>query len=246
MLIVKQLRFWQPGRPSWRSLYGFRSLTFLAVPVVSAIMAFSCPTAFPQDGEKPDAPDKPQGPVEQNLRVISAQAPYQMISGRQRIAWAAQQTFGPESLLVGTLTAAIGTGRDTPPEYGPHWDGYAKRYGMRFTGIAASNTIEAGLGALWGEDPRYVRNQNLPFKKRIANVFLLSFAARNHNGKLVPAYARYIAIPGNNFLANTWRVSSEATTSAALTRTGYGILGEVASNAWSEFWPDVKRMFLKR
>lgn len=219
---------------------------FAAIAVVCAGMVLACPGAFAQDGEKPDAPDRPQGPVEQNLKVISAQAPYKMISGKQRIEWAAQQTFGPESLLVGTLTAAIGTGRDNPTEYGPHWDGYAKRYGMRFTGIAASNTIEAGLGALWGEDPRYVRNRNLSFKKRIGNVFLLSFTARNREGKLVPAYARYIAIPGNNFLSNTWRVGSEATTSAALTRTGYGVLGEVASNAWSEFWPDVKRKVFKK
>lgn len=199
-----------------------------------------------QQVDKPDAPEKPQGPVEQNLKVISAQAPYAMISGKQRVQWAAAQTFGPESLLVGTLSAGIGTGRDNPEEYGPHWDGFAKRYGMRFTGIAASNTIEAGLGAIWGEDPRYVRNQNLAFKKRIANVFLLSFAARNRHGKLAPAYARYIAIPGNNFLSNTWRVSSEATTSAALTRTGYGFLAEIASNAWSEFWPDVKRLVFKK
>lgn len=219
---------------------------FAAIAVVCAGMVLACPGAFAQDGEKPDAPDRPQGPVEQNLKVISAQAPYRMISGKQRIEWAAQQTLGPESLLVGTLTAAIGTGRDTPPEYGPHWEGYAKRYGMRFSGISASNTIEAGLGALWGEDPRYVRNQNLSFKKRIGNVFLLSVTARNRDGKLVPAYARYIAIPGNNFLSNTWRVSSEATTSAALARSGYGVLGEIASNAWSEFWPDVKRKVFKR
>jgi len=199
-----------------------------------------------QQTDRPDVPEKPRGPVEQNLKVISAQAPYEMISGKQRVQWAAAQTFGPESLLVGTLSAGIGTGRDNPEEYGPHWDGFAKRYGMRFTGIATSNTIEAGLGAIWGEDPRYVRNQNLPFKKRIGNVFLLSFAARNRQGKLMPAYARYIAIPGNNFLSNTWRVSSESTTSAALTRTGYGLLAEIASNAWSEFWPDVKRMVFKK
>jgi len=199
-----------------------------------------------QQTDRPDVPEKPRGPVEQNLKVISAQAPYEMISGKQRVQWAAAQTFGPESLLVGTLSAGIGTGRDNPEEYGPHWDGFAKRYGMRFTGIATSNTIEAGLVAIWGEDPRYVRNQNLPFKKRIGNVFLLSFAARNRQGKLMPAYARYIAIPGNNFLSNTWRVSSESTTSAALTRTGYGLLAEIASNAWSEFWPDVKRMVFKK
>jgi len=244
MLAVKPCHSPKVPRCFWSRW--IRSASFLVFAVLCAVTVFACPDALAQDGEKPDAPDKPQGPVEQNLRVISAQAPYQMISGKQRIEWAVQQTFGPESLLVGTLSAGIGTGRDNPPEYGPHWEGYAKRYGMRFTGIASSNTIEAGLGALWGEDPRYVRNQNLPFKKRIANVFVLSFTARNRNGKLEPAYARYVAIPGNNFLANTWRVSSEANVSSALTRTGYGFLGEIASNAWSEFWPDVKRKVLKK
>jgi hypothetical protein len=212
-----------------------------------SILFLSAAEGRAQEPEKPDAPAaKPQGPPEQNLRVIAAQAPYEPISGKQRIAWAALQTFGPESLLVGTLSAGIGTAVDKPEEYGPHWAGFAKRYGMRFTGIAASNTIEAGLGAIWGEDPRYVRNQNLPFKRRIGNVFLLSVAARNRQGQLMPAYARYIAIPGNNFLANTWRVSSESTTNDALARTGYGFLSEIASNAWSEFWPDVKRLVFKK
>jgi hypothetical protein len=220
-------------------------------PIVSGtilffgLMTLGGSLGLAQEGQKPDAPRPPVGPVEQNPKAISSQA-YLPITGKQRIAWAASESFGPESLLVGTLTAGIGTGRDSPEEYGPHWDGFAKRYGMRFTGIAASNTIEAGLGAIWGEDPRYERNPNLPFKKRIGNVFLLSFAARNRQGNLRPAYARYIAIPGNNFLSNTWRVSSESTTSAALTRTGYGVLSEVASNAWNEFWPDVKRMVFKK
>jgi hypothetical protein len=200
-----------------------------------------------QEPEKPEAPAaKPQGPPEQNLKVIPAQAPYEPISGKQRIQWAALQTFGPESLLLGNWTAAVGTARNRPEEYGPHWDGFAKRYGMRFTGVAASNTIEAGLGSLWGEDPRYVRNQTLPFKKRIGHVFLLTFTARNRQGKLQPAYARYIAIPGSNFLSNTWRVNSESTTDDALARTGYGVLSQISGNAWSEFWPDVKRLVFKK
>jgi hypothetical protein len=210
------------------------------------LVTFADSRCLAQASEKPDAPAVPQGPVEQHAKVPSAQAPYQPISGAQRIQWATSATFGPASLLLGTLTAGIGTGRDQPVEYGPHWDGFAKRYGMRFTGVAASNTIEAGLGSLWGEDPRYVRNQNLPFKRRLGNVFVLSFTAHNRHGKLMPAYARYIAIPGNNFLSNTWRVSSASTTSAALARTGYGLLSEIASNAWSEFWPDVKHLVFKK
>jgi hypothetical protein len=224
----------------------FERGTFFAA-VSFSVLFLNAAAGLAQQTAKPEAPvAKPQGPAEPRLRAIAAQAPYEPISGKQRIQWAALQTFGPESLSVGTLSAGIGTARNNPYEYGPHWEGFAKRYGMRITGIAASNTIEAGLGAIWGEDPRYIRNQTLPFKKRIGNVFLLSFAARNREGKLTPAYARYIAIPGNNFLSNTWRVSSEATTNAALARTGYGLLAEIASNAWSEFWPDVRRMVFKK
>ncbi len=225
---------------------GFGIDRFLRLALLAALAVSACSIGRAQTVEKPDAPALRPGPVAQDLRVISAQAPYRMISGKQRIQWAALETFGPESLLMGTFSAGIGTGRDTPEEYGPHWGGFAKRYGMRFTGVASSNAIEAGLGALWREDPRYVRIQELPFKQRIGNVFLFSFAARNRAGNIRPAYARYIAIPGSNFLSNTWRVNSAATTSAALTRTAYGILGEISSNAWNEFWPDVKRIVFKK
>jgi hypothetical protein len=218
----------------------------IALPLLAVLLSPALPT-WAQETEKPEAPAaKPQGPPAVSLKVVPAQAPYEPLSAKQRVEWAALETFGLESWLVGIWTAGIGTARDKPEEYGPHWDGFAKRYGMRFTGIAASNTIEAGLGAIWGEDPRYVRNQNLPFKKRVGNVFLYSFMARNREGKRMPAYARYIAIPGNNFLSNTWRVDSESTTNQALARTGYGLLADVAGNAWSEFWPDVKRMVFRR
>ena len=242
---------WLPGGRTLQQKAKNRSMPFFGLPnrtrfgLLSLLVVIAGSRCLAQAGT-PDVPSAPQGPVEQNLKVVAAQAPYQPITGKQRVQWAAWETFGPESLLVGNFTAAIGTGRDSPVEYGPHWDGFAKRYGMRLTGIASSNTIEASLGALWGEDPRYVRNQNLPFKRRIGNVFVFSFAARNRQGKLIPAYARYIAIPGNNFLSNTWRVSSASTTSAALARTGFGVLSEIASNAWSEFWPDVKHLVFKK
>ena len=199
-----------------------------------------------QELQKPDAPLPKSEDTPDTLKVISVQAPYEYITGKQRLQWAVVETFGPESLVAGVWSAGIGTARDNPAEYGPHWEGFAKRYGMRFSGVATSNTMEAGLGALWGEDPRYVRNPLLPFKKRVANVFLYSLMARNRNGQVMPAYARYIAIPGNNFLSNTWRVGSDATTNAALKRTGYGIAADICGNAWYEFWPDVKRKVFNR
>ena len=80
-----------------------------------------------------------------------------------------------------------------------------------------------------------------PFKARVGNVVRLTIVARRDDGSYGPAYERYMAIGGNNFLSNTWRVHSEANTHDALLRTAEGFAGRVAVNAFEEFWPDVKK-----
>ena len=43
-----------------------------------------------------------------------------------------------------------------PQEWEQTWSGFGKRYLEREVDVAISNTMEAGLGAIWGEDPRYI------------------------------------------------------------------------------------------
>jgi hypothetical protein len=167
----------------------------------------------------------------------------QPITAKQRADWFALSTFGPEGLAGGVISAGWGTLFNKPREYGTHWDGFGKRYGMRLTGVSVSNAMEAGLGALWGEDPRYVRSQSESFGGRVGHVVRMTFVARNRQGRLRPAYARYVAIPGNNFISNAWRADSEATVGNASLRTVLGFLGRMSSNAFQEFWPDVRQRF---
>ena len=223
----------------------FRFSNVLRPTIFSLFLAMGSSACFAQEPEKPDAPT-PQGPPEQRRKPISTNAPYEIISGKERLRWAVRATLGPRSLLTGVFTQAIATAGNSPKEYGPHWDGFGKRYGMRLTGVATSNAMEAGLGAIWGEDPRYVRSSDEAFKSRLGHIFLLTFTARNREGELRPAYARYIAIPGSNFLSNTWRADSVSDSSHAWKRSGYGILGKLAGNAWIEFWPDVKHKVFKK
>jgi len=171
---------------------------------------------------------------------------YQPITGEGRVKWVVFSTVGPPSLVGGVISAGFGTLYNRPSEYGPHWEGFGKRYGIRLTGVSVSNTMEAGLGALWGEDPRYFRAAGQPFKTRLSHVVKMTFLAHNREGRTMPAYARYVAIPGNNFLSNTWRADSEADAGHASLRTLLGFLGRMSGNAFDEFWPDVKGRVFRR
>lgn len=188
-----------------------------------------------------------RAPLLLSLGSIAAWAqtePPEPITAHERMIWLIQSTVGPPSLAGGLVSAGFGTLVNRPREYGTHWEGFGNRYGMRFTGVATSRAMEAGLGAAWGEDPRYYRSGgDQSFGKRVGHVVKWTFVATNNNGTVRPAYARFAAEAGSNFLSNTWREHSEANTANALERTGLGLVARMAGNTFDEFWPDVKKIF---
>ena len=144
----------------------------------------------------------------------------QPITGQQRIDWVVRGTIGPEALAGELFGAGWDTLFNRPKTYGPHWEGFGDRLGMSMAGNAVSNTMEAGLGAIWGEDPRYTRDVEAPFGHRVGHVVKMTFMAQNRDGQVIPAYARFIAIPGSNFLSNAWRAPGDDTARDAAVRTG--------------------------
>jgi hypothetical protein len=201
------------------------------------------PSPFAPAQEQTQAQAEPQAQAPPR-HVLEAYAP---ISGRERLKWIVVSTVGPKSLGVGVLSAAISTASNTPKEYRPGWTGFGKRYGIRLTGLATNNVIEGGLGALWGEDPRYFPDElGRSFSHRLKHAVILAFTARFRNGDVQPAYARFASTIGGNFLSNTWRADSDAGNGDALRRAGLGFAGRVGSDIFDEFWSDIKqRVFHK-
>jgi len=204
-----------------------------------SLLAVRSATSGPSDvSGQPEAEASlsPRTPLKPERQFV----PYVPITPRQRFRWFISCTFGPSHVVGGVLSSALGTASDRPVEYGPHWGGFADRYGMRLTGVVPQNAMEAGLGFVLGEDPRYFSARGLPFKARLGNVIRLTFVARRVDGSYGPAYARYAAISGNNLLSNAWRVHSEANAQDVLARTAGGLVGRMIANAFEEFWPSVK------
>jgi hypothetical protein len=183
-----------------------------------------------------------QNPIPTNI------APnYKPITVSGRAKWFAVSTVGPISLFVtGPWSAGWGTLRNRPEEYGPSWEGFGKRYGIRLTGVSTQNAIEASLGAAWGEDPRYFPSPDREFGPRVKHVFKATFMAPRVDGRWRPAYARYAGNLGSNFLSNTWRAESDNSAGDAAVRCVWGVTGRMAGNAFAEFWPTIKKKLFKK
>jgi hypothetical protein len=197
------------------------------------------------------------------LAVVAPDAP---LTGRERLSWYVNSSVGPKSLGAGVVSAAWGVARDSPDEYGANLRGFGKRYAIRLSGVAIGNGIEAGLGAVWDEDPRYQRTAALAASaqaagaqpvapaadaqagkkagagrnrlwSRVGHAAKMTVMARRPDGRLVPAYARFTGIVGNNFMTNAWRVDSDSSVNDALSRSAVGVLGRFVSNLFDELWP---------
>lgn len=193
--------------------------------------------------------DPPQTPDRQALTpTAAAPAPTDTedpITGIGRLNWVVKGTLGPASLWTGVFTSTWGTVFNHPKEYGDSFDGFAKRYGLRLSGVAVDNTLEAGVGAFLGEDPRYHRAYQEPAKGRLMNALKMTVMAQKKDGSVGPAYARYIGIAGGNAISDMWRPDSERTFGNTMERIGEGFASRLISNLWDEFWPSVKQHVFK-
>ena len=156
-------------------------------------------------------PQNPQA-ADSNSNNQMQNAIYEPITATQRVGWVLRNTVEPQRLLGDAVYAGVETAENDPRVDGPHWDGFGKRAGILLAGAAVSNTMEATLGSFWGEDPRYFRVPDETFGARVKNVFVQTFVARGRDGNYHPAYARYMAVAGSNWLSNTWRPIARPTT----------------------------------
>jgi hypothetical protein len=166
--------------------------------------------------------------------------PYVPPTRDDRVNWFAESSLGPVNWAGGAFVSGFWTAFNQPKEYGGTAAGFAERLAVRQSGIMISSGMEAGLGSLWGEDPRYYRHgRGKGFWPRVGWALKTSVTAYDRNGRLRPAYARYAAAFGNNFISNAWRPDSDNDPGDAVRRGFGGLLGRVASNLFLEFWPEV-------
>lgn len=198
-----------------------------ALPIVG-LAGFLC---FGPSAAEAQALRKPPSDTEK------ASAP---ITGVERINWIVEGMLGPRSLGVGVLASTWQTSWHIPDEWSRSAYGFRERYLEREADVAISNTIEAGLGALWGEDPRYIRAPRGSARSRFAYAVRTVVLAPRGDGQLKPAWGRFAGNVFNNVIENAWLPPSMTTPGQTALRSANGMLGRLAGNLWDEFWPDIR------
>ena len=155
--------------------------------------------------------------------------------------WAISSTIGPGSLFVGVVEAGWGNLTNRPPEYRQGMEGFGKRFGLRLSSVGTSNLMEASLGAIWGEDPRFLPGEDHTAGGHLRHALIMTVMAQRNDGTVAPAYARYIAYAGSNAISDLWRPDSQVNFSSTMVRIGERFAGRLLGNLWDEFWPDLKK-----
>jgi hypothetical protein len=170
----------------------------------------------------------------------------QPMTGTERIEWIVDGTIGPKSLGVGVIGAAWNTAWNTPSEWGQTWSGAGKRYLQRTADVSISNSIEAGLGAIWGERPDYLPSGRKGFRPRLGYALKTVFVAYRPDGRLAPAWGRYAGNTVNNLIENTWLPPSVTTVGQTTWRCAAGFGTRAIGNVWEEFQPEIMRVVFRR
>jgi len=171
-----------------------------------------------------------------------APAAWKPLTAGERLNRYWQESFASPGLYFAATGAAIGMQfAHDPPEWGKHWEGYAKRSASNLGLFAAQTTIYEGGAALMGLDPRYERCGCTGVARRAGHAFKWSFVTRDGKGRMRMNVPIIAASYGSGMLTSAWYPDRFHPATDGL-RTGHQQLAvSVGINVIREFGPELKQ-----
>jgi hypothetical protein len=147
--------------------------------------------------------------------------------------------YGAQAVGGSAATAAIGTLRNRPHEWGGGPGGFAKRFASHLGQHAVKETIQLGVATWRHEDLHYHRSNLHGTWPRMKYALVSTFIVpkTNRPGKKTVALGRISGNLGGGLISRAWQPASAAGVGAGLARGGIGLGAEVGVNMAREFWP---------
>jgi hypothetical protein len=113
--------------------------------------------------------------------------------------------FGPVSIAKNVALAGFNTWKNSPEEWGPHWEGFGRRVASNFGQSAIKNSVQFGLDEAFKLDSHFYRSKDKSVSARVTNALISPVTARNENGKRVLGFPRIVGTYSAAVIAReTW------------------------------------------
>jgi hypothetical protein len=158
------------------------------------------------------------------------------------------KVLGNGAFVGAGASAALGTARNHPREWGRGPAGAAKRFGSSFGQHALKEGIQFGVGSALHENLHYQRSNKHGVLPRMAYAVKRTFIVpkTNRPGKKTPAVGRVAGNMGAGVMSRAWQPASTAGLGAGLATGGIGLGADVGANMAREFWPRKHKRHVRR
>lgn len=172
-------------------------------------------------------------------RKLVAQPP--PLTVREKYRYTLQRSFGAQEMVVMTAGAGLDQWDRHPDEWGEGWDAFGVRVASHFGQNLVKQHIAFGVRAIDHEDPRFVLSHRKGIWPRVQAAIIHTYYVRNDNGRMMPAYSRFISDYGATFISRQWWPERFRTVQEGF-RGGTVSLGlDAVYNVAREFLPDIKK-----
>jgi len=163
-----------------------------------------------------------------------------------KLGFHAEATFSPLSMAGYAAYAGILQRIDVPEEWGQGAGPYGKRVASTVGCSVIYGVMAFGLDSTLHQDPRYFRSRSTGFRRRTGHAFRGTILTRTDRGGETLSTWRLGSAYGSAFLSNQWYPERLNTVRLGVLQGCLRLGFDFASNVGSEFWPDLKRMRLRR
>ncbi len=216
-----------------------------APPAVAA-PAESIPSQVPPPSQAPTVEDKRVFGVLPNYRTAESSDPFRPLSMKQKFAIATKDTFDYPSYGLAAAFEGLSQLQNDNPSFGQGLKGYARRYASAVADQDLGNYMtEAIMPSLLREDPRYFRRGHGSFLGRLAYAASRVAVTKTDAGNSRFNSSEFL---GNGIVASIGNLYYPD--DIGLRYTAQRMFTQIGSDAFDnilkEFWPDIKRKWLKR
>ena len=174
------------------------------------------------------------------------EAGYSPLTPNEKFHFYLKSTVDPVSIFASVFSSGFNHAMDSVPEWGHGMEGYGKRFASSYGQKTVDKTVRSGLKILLREDPRYFYSERQGISDRTLHAISEVFVAHKDSGGMRPNYSWFVSTASSVYISRQWHPGKYQTTKNYLQGAAMSTGIQSAKNVFAEFWPDIKKKFLKR